>query len=96
MHERNGVHCSAPALNLPSSDDPVRGPIAALDEHIRLQTQNELERRVLVEPRHEACGLQRSHDRAAVGKRIDGTVYAFSEPADRIIRIESNDEACAQ
>jgi hypothetical protein len=77
-------------------DDLVHGPVSPFNQYVRPANQDEGERRIFFEPGDEAHALQRRHHRQAVCERIDRPVGALAEPFDRQIRVQCDNETCAE
>lgn len=71
----------------------MRAPVAAFHEHLGLDSENQLERSVFLEPNDEADRFECRDDRRTIRQTIDRTIIAFAEPPHRFIGVERDDEA---
>ena len=90
------MHRSAPSAHFTRADDVIRSPVTALYEHVRLYCEDDIERCVLVEPRHQRDAVERRNDGSAVFEAVDRSVFAFTETLYRCIGIQRDDEAPAE
>ena len=84
---------AAPALDVGGADDVVGLPVSAFHEHVGSRAPYELERRVFVEPRDEAYGLQCCDHRSSVFQGIHGAIVALTEPPRGRVGIERDKQA---
>src|SRR5205823_5644550 len=74
------------------ADDVGLVPIAALDEHVRLDGVDEFERRLLVEKCHVVDHLECGQHLRALALAEDRSSGSFAEALDRPIAVQTDDQ----
>lgn len=85
----------APREHFRGADDFLHWPVTALDQDVRAREQYQFQRRVIVEPSYQVNRLERSNDRQAVLKGVDGSVPGLTQASHRGIGVERNEKARA-
>ncbi len=78
------------------SDDVGVAPVTSLHQHIGLDDVDELERRVLIEDRHEVDALERRQHFRALRLREDRSSGTLTEPADGCIAVDTDHETITE
>lgn len=94
--EGNGMHLTATGQGFGAADNLVHRPVAAFDQHVRLDQLDQLGRGVAVKPGHQADAFQCGQHGGAVLLVIDGPVLALALTLDRGIGIQPQHQAGAQ
>ena len=85
----HSITCGAPTISCTGQSPPFTNTSG---RQIRMRDK----RCVFFEPGHEAHAFQPRHHRQAVFERIDRAIRAFAQPLDGQIRIQCDNEACAE
>lgn len=91
VEEGNDDDLAACGTHLFGTDNLIFPVVAALDQHIRLQGGDQVQRRLLRKRHDQVDGFQgRQHD-AAVGQRVDRSLRAL-EAADGVVVVKPDDQ----
>ena len=74
----------------------IRCPVSALDQVIRLDPEDQLEWRIVIERGHETDTLQSSNNSKAIFQGIDRPVWRLAQLLNRWVRVQSNQECCPE
>src|SRR5262245_51175853 len=75
--DRNSHHFPAARFDRLAADDGIGGPVGAFDEHVRLNLENDLGRRFLVEDDGRIDALERGEDLRPLALRGDRPLRSF-------------------
>ena len=74
----------------------IRCPVSAFDQVIRLDLEDKLERRVVIERGDETDTSQSSNHSKAIFQGIDRPVWRLAQLLNRWVRVQSNQECCPE
>ena len=74
----------------------IRCPVSALDQVIRLDPEDQLEWRIVIERGHETDTSQSSNHSKAIFQGIDRPVWRLAQLLNRWVRVQSNQECCPE
>ena len=89
--ERNNDDAPAPALHFVGADDRAFSVVAAFHYDVRLESHDELQRRVLREDNDQIDALHGGEHECALGGAPDRPARTF-EPAHGLIAVDADDE----
>src|SRR6266850_3464492 len=93
FHQRKDYDFSVPALDFMLANDVV-GPVGTLDENVRMNLQDRVERRVLVEQADKVDHLKAVEKFGTFVRRNNGSVRTFYTN-DRSVTVDCNHQDIA-
>ena len=90
------MDCPAIGADLLSSNNVIRFPVSAFDQVIRLDPEDQLEWRIVIERGHETDTSQSSNHSKAIFQGIDRPVWRLAQLLNRWVRVQSNQECCPE
>jgi len=92
--DRNTDHASSTCFDNVAADDGVSRPIGPFDEHVGLQSRNDLVRRLFVEDDSSIHDAKAGEKLRAFGLSVHRSAGALVS-TNRSVRIDSDDESIA-
>ena len=90
------MDCPTIGADLLGSNNVIRFPVSAFDQVIRLDPEDQLEWRIVIERGHETDTPQSSNHSKAIFQGIDGPVWRLAQLLNRWVRVQSNQECCPE
>ena len=90
------MDCPTIGADLLGPNNVIRFPVSAFDQVIRLDPEDQLEWRIVIERGHETDTSQSSNHSKAIFQRIDGPVWRLAQLLNRWVRVQSNQECCPE
>ena len=94
MNKRDGEHTPPPGGCFLGTDD-ASDPVTTFDQHLGPQPENAGKRGVVLKPGHIVDAGKRCCKRQPIFETIDGAIFAFAKPANRLVTVKSQHKALA-
>ena len=90
------MDCPTIGADLLGPNNVIRFPVSAFDQVIRLDPEDQLEWRIVIERGHETDTSQSSNHSKAIFQEIDRPVWRLAQLLNRWVRVQSNQECCPE
>ena len=77
------MNCPPVGAHLLCSNNVICCPVSTLDQMIRLDPEDQLERRIIIESSHQTDAAQSSHNGEAIFQGIDRSVWCLAQLLNR-------------